>query len=323
MLGKLINRRRGSGSASGSSGGSRSNRSSASSRSMMLGQYTVTNTVLGYGADSKVVLATDFAEEEYAIKIIPKKVLSKDAQLQKQFYQEIMIGRKLKHPNVVPIVDLMESKKYYFIVMPLMSGGELFQHIAREGRLGESEARKFFQELIAGVHYLHANGYTHRDLKPENILLDEDQRLHIGDLGTIRDQPDSLLQTVCGTPNYGAPEILMGKGYNGLTADIWSCGVVLYVMLAGRLPFDHEDQHKLEKLIIKGVYPPLLHCSMGARDLVDRLLRVNPIERMPLEYIVQHPWFTVNYNPAMLDLPESTASSSAASTSTDFSEETE
>ncbi|MQL41428.1 hypothetical protein EI012_26330, partial [Escherichia coli] len=144
------------------------------------------------------------------------------------------------HPNVVKIFEVMASKTKIYIVLELVNGGELFDKIAKNGRLKEDEARSYFQQLINAVDYCHSRGVYHRDLKPENLLLDSNGVLKVSDFGlsTYAQQENELLRTAGGTPNYVAPEVLNDRGYDGATADLWSCGVILFVLVAGYLPFD-------------------------------------------------------------------------------------
>ncbi|RNE98450.1 putative serine/threonine protein kinase, partial [Trypanosoma rangeli] len=156
-------------------------------------------------------------------------------------------------------------------------------------------ARHYFHQLIAGVHYCHSRGFAHRDLKPENMLLDANGTLKISDFGLSNRQQDFLLETVCGTPNYVAPEVLMERGYNGMSADIWSCGVVLYVMLAGHLPFEDRTMNALLAKIERGEYQMVRHVSDAVKDLIARMLTVDPKKRITMEGIIAHPWFQVGW----------------------------
>ncbi|KAG6471676.1 hypothetical protein ZIOFF_069122 [Zingiber officinale] len=178
------------------------------------------------------------------------------------------------------------------------TGGWIVKDI-RHGKLSEAESRRYFQQLIDGVGYCHNKGVYHRDLKPENLLLDSQGNLKISDFGlsALPAQGDSLLRTTCGTPNYVAPEVLGHKGYNGAVADTWSCGVILYVLLTGYLPFDEVDLGTLYSKIDKAEFSFPSWFSDGSRSLIRRILDPNPETRMRMEDIRNDEWFKKNYVP--------------------------
>jgi len=153
----------------------------------------------------------------------------------------------VRHPNIVRLNEVLAGRTKIYIILELITGGELFDRIARQGKLRENEARKYFQQLIDAIDYCHGKGVYHRDLKPENLLLDSRGNLKVSDFGlsTLSQNGVSLLHTTCGTPNYVAPEVLSSDGYYGSAADIWSCGVILYVLMANYLPFEGNDLHTL------------------------------------------------------------------------------
>ncbi|CAI0394799.1 unnamed protein product [Linum tenue] len=161
-----------------------------------------------------------------------------------QIKREISVMKMVKHPNIVELHEVMASKSKIYIAMELVRGGELFSKIAR-GRLREDAARVYFQQLISAIDFCHSRGVYHRDLKPENLLLDEEGNLKVTDFGlsafSEHLKQDGLLHTTCGTPAYVAPEVIGKKGYDGAKADLWSCGVILYVLLAGFLPFQDDN----------------------------------------------------------------------------------
>ncbi len=191
-------------------------------------------------------------------------------------------------------------------MLELVTGGELFDQIVKEGKFDEDKARKYFRQLINGLSYCNTKGVCHRDLKPENLLLDADANLKISDFGlsalyTGGDTEDAgsgasyrttLLHTTCGTPNYVAPEVLEDKGYDGKKADVWSCGVILYVLIAGFLPFDERTMPdlfaKIQKADVK--YPAWF--SEGVRDILGKILTNDPSTRLTISQILVHPWFT-------------------------------
>lgn len=189
------------------------------------------------------------------------------------------------------------------------AGKELFDYIVQQGRMPEFQARRFFQQIISAVEYCHKHKIVHRDLKPENLLLDENMDVKIADFGLSNIMTDgNFLKTSCGSPNYAAPEVISGKLYAGPEVDVWSCGVILYVMLCGRLPFDDEFIPDLFKKISNGVYsiPPDL--SPGSKHLLQRMLVVDPLNRITVHEIMEDPWFKVDIDPSLLppDLREDT-----------------
>lgn len=174
--------------------------------------------------------------------------------------------------------------------MEYVNGGELFDFIVQRGPLDEWEAMRIFRQIIAGLTYCHAFSICHRDLKPENILLDQDRNVKIVDFGLAALQPTNvLLNTPCGSPHYAAPEVIAGKRYSGDRIDIWSCGVILYVLLAGTLPFDDADVQKLLLKAQRGSFRMPDCLSREAKDLLWKMLEVEPERRITMKRIWQHP----------------------------------
>ena len=206
--------------------------------------------------------------------------------------------KMIKHPYVVRLFEVLASRTKIFIVLELVTGGELFDKIVAEGRFKEKMARYYFKQLMDAVKYCHDQGVAHRDLKPENLLLDAAGNLKISDFGLSAlyngEEGDTsratLLHTTCGTPNYVAPEVLQDKGYDGAAADIWSCGVILYVLRAGFLPFDEVHMSALFRKIQKAeyVFPDWFEPEL--KDLIERILTPDPTKRLSLEAILDHPW---------------------------------
>ncbi len=175
------------------------------------------------------------------------------------------------------------------------AGGELFDYIVKKGRMAEPEARRFFQQMLCAVEYCHRYRVVHRDLKPENLLLDDKLNVKIADFGLSNIMTDgNFLKTSCGSPNYAAPEVINGKLYAGPEVDVWSCGVILYVLLVGRLPFDDDHIPSLFAKIAKGAYILPSWMSPGAANLIKKMLVVNPVQRATIEEIRQDPWFLVD-----------------------------
>jgi len=229
-----------------------------------------------------------------AIKILNRrKIQAMD--MEEKVRREIKILRLFMHPHIIRLYEVIETSTDIYVVMEYVKGGELFDHIVEKGRLPEDDARRFFQQIISGVEYCHRNMVVHRDLKPENLLLDSSMAVKIADFGLSNVMRDGhFLKTSCGSPNYAAPEVISGKLYAGPEVDVWSCGVILYALLCGSLPFDDENIPNLFKKIKGGIYNLPSHLSPGARDLIPRMLLVDPLKRITIPEVRQHPWFTVN-----------------------------
>eukprot|EP00172_Hildenbrandia_rubra_P001046 Plantae.Rhodophyta-Hildenbrandia_rubra.ctg16273.p2 GENE.Plantae.Rhodophyta-Hildenbrandia_rubra.ctg16273~~Plantae.Rhodophyta-Hildenbrandia_rubra.ctg16273.p2 ORF type:complete len:441 (-),score=93.45 Plantae.Rhodophyta-Hildenbrandia_rubra.ctg16273:1980-3302(-) len=282
-----------------------------------VGPYIVTDT-LGQGTFGKVKLAIhQDTHIEYAIKILDKSDI-KENELTVNVRREIAIMKALNHKNIVNLREVLSSKSKLYIVMDLVRGGELFDMIESKGELDERLARKYFQQLVDGIDYCHRRGVCHRDLKPENLLVDEKGTLKITDFGVSSMKGGTsggsdLLYTACGTPYYCAPEIINGaeEGYSGAKIDAWSCGIILYLLLTGSLPFQNEDMTQLYEQInrCKVDYPSWMPAD--ARDLIANLLTKAPERRYSLEDVKRHPWFLVDYVAA-----EPSDSSTAKSKST-------
>eukprot|EP00168_Porphyra_purpurea_P021236 TRINITY_DN936_c0_g1_i14.p1 TRINITY_DN936_c0_g1~~TRINITY_DN936_c0_g1_i14.p1 ORF type:complete len:404 (+),score=167.49 TRINITY_DN936_c0_g1_i14:134-1213(+) len=233
--------------------------------------------------------------------------------------------KALNHQNIVNLREVLASKSKLYIVMDLVRGGELFDTIERQGELDEALARKYFQQLVDGIHYCHRRGVCHRDLKPENLLVDEDGALKITDFGVSSMRggagggASDLLYTACGTPYYCAPEIISGaeEGYSGVKIDAWSCGIILYLLVTGELPFLHDDMPRLYELIngCKVPYPPWM--GGDVKDLISRLLVKDPARRYALEDVKKHVWFLVDYAPADAPTDSGRAGGSLESTDSD------
>lgn len=178
------------------------------------------------------------------------------------------------------------------MIMEYVSGGELFDYIVKHGKLQEHQARRFFQQIISGVDYCHRHMIVHRDLKPENLLLDHNMHVKIADFGLSNMMLDGeFLRTSCGSPNYAAPEVISGKLYAGPEVDIWSCGVILYALLCGTLPFDNEHVPSLFRKIKSGIFSIPEYLNKQVVNLVCQMLQVDPLKRATIEEIKKHEWF--------------------------------
>ncbi|KAK8514174.1 hypothetical protein V6N12_008889 [Hibiscus sabdariffa] len=275
------------------------NRTSSASKTRV-GKYELGRT-LGEGSFAKVKFARNIETgENVAIKIVDKEKVMKHKMIG-QIKRAISTMKLIRHPNVIRMYEVMASKTKIYIILEFVTGGELFDKIASRGRFKEDEARKYFQQLINAVDYCHSRGAYHRDLKPENLLLDANGVLKVSDFGLsalpqqVRD--DGLLHTTCGTPNYVAPEVINNKGYNGAKADLWSCGVILFVLMAGYLPFEDPNLVGLYKKIFKADFtcPPWF--SSSAKKLIKRILDPNPSTRITIAEIIENEWFKKGYVP--------------------------
>ena len=249
---------------------------------------------LGEGAFAKVRLATQIhIKEKCAVKILEKKLLESSRDIQR-LKKEIKILKKLRHKNIIQLYDIMESKRNLYFVMEYCKNGELFDYIVSKKRLKEQEACRFFQQIINGVEYLHNQGIIHRDLKPENLLLDDKFQIKISDFGlSTFFSKNNYLQTACGTPSYAPPEMLEGHEYNGEATDVWSCGIILYAMLCGTLPFSESQEEIIVKKIKSHDYVIPNYLSKDAKDLLNHILIINPKERYNIKQIQGHPWFNL------------------------------
>ncbi|KAL9275965.1 CBL-interacting serine/threonine-protein kinase 5-like protein [Drosera capensis] len=268
------------------------------SSNIIFGKYEM-GRLLGKGTFAKVYHAKNiFANENVAIKVLEKEQVRK-ARMIDQIQREISVMRLVRHPNIVQLKEVLATRSRIFFVMEYVRGGELFAKILK-GKLREEIAKKYFQQLISAVDFCHSRGVYHRDLKPENLLLDDEGNLKVSDFGLSalpeQHRHDGLLYTQCGTPAYVAPEVLRRKGYDGAKADIWSCGVILYVLLAGFLPFQDENLMNMYRKLFKGEFeiPPWF--SSDARRLISKLLVVDPGKRISIPAIMRVPWFTKGFS---------------------------
>jgi len=260
---------------------------------LLHGKYEL-GRVLGHGTFAKVYHARNLKTGQHvAMKVVGKEKVIKVGMME-QVKREISVMKMVKHSNIVELHEVMASKSKIYIAMELVRGGELFNKVSK-GRLKEDVARLYFQQLISAVDFCHSRGVYHRDLKPETLLLDEHGKLKVSDFGltAFADhlKEDGLLHTTCGTPAYVSPEVIAKKGYDGAKADIWSCGVILYVLLAGFLPFQDDNLVAMYKKIYRGDFkcPPWF--SVEARRLVTRLLDPNPNTRISISKVVESSWF--------------------------------
>ncbi|GAB4836340.1 CBL-interacting serine/threonine-protein kinase 16 [Ancistrocladus abbreviatus] len=268
-------------------------------RKVLFGKYEV-GRLLGKGNFGRVYYGKHITTGEVvAIKMMSIDQIKKEGMME-QVKREISIMHLMKHPNIVQLVEVMATKTKIYLVMEYLKGGELCG-LVEKGKLTEDSARKYFQQLICAVDYCHSRGVCHRDLKLENLLLDENGDLKLADFGisTLPGQTyhDGLLYTLAGAPAYVAPEILRRQRYDGYRADIWSCGVSLYALLAGYLPFQDENLMLMYGKILAGKYDFPTGFPLEARRLVSKILVVNPDNRITIAAIKRVPWFCKGFTP--------------------------
>eukprot|EP00258_Populus_trichocarpa_P032542 XP_024448561.1 CBL-interacting serine/threonine-protein kinase 21 isoform X2 [Populus trichocarpa] len=261
-----------------------------------IGKYQLGRTI-GEGTFAKVKLAVDSTDgRPLAIKIMDKK---KVMQSHLKDQREIRAMKLLHHPGIVRIHEVIGTKTKIYMVMEYVSGGQLADKLSYAKKLRESEARRIFHQLIDAVDYCHNRGVYHRDLKPENLLLDGKGNLKVSDFGlSALQKTASLLTTTCGSPFYIAPELIANKGYEGAAADLWSCGVILFELLSGYLPFDERNLIMLYKKISAADYTCPQWFTESQKKLISRILDPNPRKRITLPEILEDEWFQIDYVPS-------------------------
>jgi len=263
-----------------------------------IGAYDV-HELLGSGSfgDVKRVVHRE-SGREYACKIMSLHKI-KVNNLGAQVKREISVLRQLDHVNVVKLIEVLKNKKHMFIICELVKDGDLFDKLVDCRHFTETKAREYFRQIIAGVSYCHSLGICHRDFKPENILLTEDGTVKIADFGFSNAfmsqgvEEELLMKTLCGTVNYLPSELLRHEKYSGTKADVYSLGIVLYFMVAGKLPFDQVNNDDLFAAIMAGNYEVPEHFSVHLQSLVQGMLNTQPADRFSMEQVRSHPWMMV------------------------------
>jgi len=239
-----------------------------------------------------------------------------DSRLRKDaLMDEVRILQTIQHPHIIKIADVFETETDLFLILELVSGGDLFDRIVSKSFYKEDEAKILFGKLVEAVAYLHSTGIAHRDLKPENILLatkDDDTNIKVSDFGLSKVVgEDQLMKTLCGTPQYLAPEIINKKdgktiGYSKVV-DIWSMGVILYILLVGYPPFDSQDTEAMRTAKYSFKHRKWNNVSQDAKDLISHMIVVDPLKRYTIEDTINHPWFTKKQTqPTAISTPVST-----------------
>lgn len=256
-----------------------------------MGDYVLGKSI-GEGTFGKVKVGTHRPTgQKVAIKVLKKSRILDNADVER-VSREIHILKTVQHPHIIQLYEIIETPKTLYLIMEYVSGGELFDYIVQNQRVDELQACKFFQQIISGVEYFSQLRIVHRDLKPENMLLDYDNSLKLVDFGLSNTyKTEELLKTACGSPCYAAPEMIAGKRYNGTKVDIWSCGVILFALLCGFLPFEDQNTSALYKKILNADYQLPDHVSQEASDLLAQILTTDPEKRITIKEIKNHDWY--------------------------------
>ena len=245
---------------------------------------------IGEGTFGKVKLARHILTgTRVAVKVIQKRRQS-FSRVQALF-REVFSLKALNHPNIVKLLGVIDTEETFFVVMEYLSGGNMYRYLKIHGRMTEAEARGPFQQLVSALQHCHRRGIVHRDLKPLSLLFDSNMNIKLTDFG-LSNKCDDIVQvdTICGTHPYAAPELFLGQSYSGPAVDVWSLGVVLYTMVTGSQPFVGKDFQELRKQILQGQYPIPPYLSVKIRDLLQKMIALNPSDRGTLPDLMRHPW---------------------------------
>uniref|UniRef100_A0A9J7YL07 non-specific serine/threonine protein kinase n=1 Tax=Cyprinus carpio carpio TaxID=630221 RepID=A0A9J7YL07_CYPCA len=245
---------------------------------------------IGKGNFAVVKLATHMiTRAKVAIKIVDKTQL--DDENLKKIFREVQIMKMLRHPHIIRLYQVMETERLIYLVTEYASGGEIFDHLVAHGRMAEKDARRKFKQIVAAVYFCHCRNIVHRDLKAENLLLDHNLNIKIADFGFSNlFSRGQLLKTWCGSPPYAAPELFEGKEYDGPKVDIWSLGVVLYVLVCGALPFDGSTLQNLRARVLSGKFRIPFFMSTDCEYLIRHMLVLEPSRRLSMEQICKNKW---------------------------------
>ncbi|XP_077572279.1 5'-AMP-activated protein kinase catalytic subunit alpha-2 isoform X1 [Stigmatopora nigra] len=256
-----------------------------------IGHYILGDT-LGVGTFGKVKIGEhQLTGHKVAVKILNRQRI-RSLDVVGKIKREIQNLKLFRHPHIIKLYQVISTPTDFFMVMEYVSGGELFDYICKHGRVEDTEARRLFQQIISAVDYCHRHMVVHRDLKPENVLLDANKNAKIADFGLSNMMSDGeFLRTSCGSPNYAAPEVISGRLYAGPEVDIWSCGVILYALLCGTLPFDDDHVPTLFKKIRGGVFYIPEYLTRSVASLLMHMLQVDPLKRATIKDIREHEWF--------------------------------
>ena len=247
--------------------------------------------LIGQGAFGKVNLGLHILTGRFvAIKSFNKNKL-KNERARNKIYHEINLMRNLKHSSVVQLLDTFETEKYILLIMENIAGGDLLSFVKKRTKLNEKMSKFIFKQILQALKYIHSKHIVHRDIKLDNVLIDLNNNIKLCDFGVGKMiHENEVLLDQCGTPAYIAPEILVNKGYDGFSVDVWSSGVVLYTMLSGMVPFKANNLSDLQNMIITGSFKEIHGISKDCNDLLHKLLQVNPKKRITIDEALNHPW---------------------------------
>lgn len=264
-----------------------------------IGDYQIIRTI-GSGSTGKVKLGVNIrTQRKVAIKIISRKYINDPNKKSKEtpssrkrrILREAAILNLAHHPNIVRLYDLYVTEEYYCMVFEYVDGGQMLDYIITHGKMTEEQAQKFFLQLLSAVSYCHENGIVHRDLKIENVLIDTNGDVKLVDFGLSNFfDPSDKLKTFCGSLYFAAPELLRGIVYTGPEIDVWSLGIILYVLVCGKVPFDDKSMSALHEKIKSGLFVLPDHLSVQCRNLLKSMIEVDPKRRARIDEILRHPW---------------------------------
>ncbi|ELA41673.1 CAMK/CAMKL/KIN1 protein kinase [Vittaforma corneae ATCC 50505] len=274
---------------------------------------------LGTGSTAKVVLAFDKnSGRRAAIKIVKRKQkeespapegqgfelktqnptdIANEGFNDERIYREVVISVLLDHPHIIKLLDFLYSDSYFFLVFEYVKGNQLYDIILKETRISEERARKYFRQVLSAIDYIHRNSIVHRDLKIENIIIDHNDNVKLLDFGLSNFYDNkNFLKTFCGSLYFAAPELLLGHTYNGPEVDIWSLGVILYVMLCGKVPFDDESVRELQNKIKVASFEYTVSLSKHAQELISNMIVPDVAKRFTLPEIIGSKWINTGYS---------------------------
>lgn len=262
-----------------------------------VGNYRIIKQ-LGAGSSSRVVLACNISTgEKVAIKIVPRRTgdagpsSDTETRCDQRIFREVIISSVLNHPHIVRLKSFLYNITHYFLIFEYVRGQQLYDIIINKGSLSERDAQRYFRQLLSAIDYIHKNSIVHRDLKIENILIDENDNVKLIDFGLSNFYDNKmLLNTFCGSLYFAAPELLSGQRYCGPEIDVWSLGVVLYVLLCGSVPFDDENVQGLQTKIKEASFSFHKAVSRDAMELIHGMITVQPSSRMCLDQVIASPW---------------------------------
>ncbi|KAI8991854.1 kinase-like domain-containing protein [Mycotypha africana] len=272
----------------------------------IIGEYIMSSTI-GHGSTGRVKLGIHQSTGlKVAIKIIPRIQLHSSIRITQAVERELAVLQLLHHPNLINLYQVLQDEQNIYFITEYVPGGELYYLLSErhDRRLSELEAKDIFSQIASALAWCHSRHICHRDLKPENILLDSDKKhIKIADFGMAIMQPTTkLLKTSCGSPHYASPEIVRGIPYYGPSADVWSAGVILYILLTGKLPFDDRHVGRLLAKIKTGRFRQLPDwVSSAAKDLIYRMLNIDPNKRINFNDVLNHPWLLSHPLPTTLN----------------------